>query len=117
MCKNNNQPLYEDLIVKIDRPGAYLFFVDDANELSGLSQVIQYISKNNEGYTIKVVLTVRDYAKDLVVRIANKYTVPQMILLSSFSDDDIKEFLAVNMEITEELYVDQIIRIAEEIQE
>lgn len=111
--KNNNQPLYEDLIVKIDRPGAYLFFVDDANELSGLSQVIQYISKNNEGYTIKVVLTVRDYAKDLVVRIANKYTVPQMILLSSFSDDDIKEFLAVNMEITEELYVDQIIRIAE----
>ncbi len=30
--KNNNQPIYEDLIAKLDRPGSYLLFVDHANE-------------------------------------------------------------------------------------
>lgn len=45
--KNNNQPIYEDLIAKIDQPGSYLLFVDDANELSGLAQIIQYITSIN----------------------------------------------------------------------
>ena len=111
--KNNNQPIYEDLIAKLDRPGSYLLFVDDANELAGLEQVIQYITRDNDGYSVKVVLTVRDYVKEPVLRVTNKYTVPKMILLSPFADDDIKEFLDVNMGITNDLYVDQIIRIAE----
>lgn len=111
--KNNNQPIYEDLIAKIDQPGSYLLFVDDANELSGLAQIIQYITRDKDEYSVKVVLTVRDYAKEPVFLIANKYTVPKMFSLLPFSDNDIKEFLNINMGITNDLYVDQIIKIAE----
>lgn len=111
--KNNNQPIYEDLIAKIDQPGSYLLFVDDANELSGLAQIIQYITRDKDEYSVKVVLTVRDYAKEPVFLIANKYTVPKMFSLLQFSDNDIKEFLNINMGITNDLYVDQIIKIAE----
>lgn len=111
--KNNNQPIYEDLIAKIDQPGSYLLFVDDANELSGLAQIIQYITRDKDEYSVKVVLTVRDYAKEPVSLIANKYTVPKMFSLLPFSDNDIKEFLNINMGITNDLYVDQIIKIAE----
>ena len=74
MCKKQYQPIYEDLIAKIDQPGSYLLFVDDANELSGLAQIIQYITRDKDEYSVKVVLTVRDYAKEPVFLIANKYT-------------------------------------------
>ena len=43
--KNNNQPIYEDLISKIEQTGRYLLFVDDANELTGLEHVLQYVNK------------------------------------------------------------------------
>ena len=105
--KNNNLPLYEDLISKTEKVGRYLFFVDDANELAGLPQVIQYITKTQNGYEVKVVLTVRDYVRESVLRIVKEYTIPNMIFLDCFSDNDIKAFLDVNMGITYELYVEQ----------
>ena len=97
----------------IDQKGSYILIVDDANELSGLAQIIQYITRDKDEYSVKVVLTVRDYAKEPVFLIANKYTVPKMFSLLQFSDNDIKEFLNINMGITNDLYVDQIIKIAE----
>lgn len=111
--KNNNQPIYEDLISKIEQTGRYLLFVDDANELTGLEHVLQYVNKTNPEFLFKVVLTVRDYVKEQVIQIANKYAVSKTILMYPFSDDDIKEFLDINMGITNSLYVDQIIKIAE----
>lgn len=70
-------------------------------------------TRDKDEYSVKVVLTVRDYAKEPVFLIANKYTVPKMFSLLPFSDNDIKEFLNINMGITNDLYVDQIIKIAE----
>ena len=78
-----------------------------------MAQIIQYITRDKDEYSVKVVLTVRDYAKEPVFLIANKYTVPKMFSLLQFSDNDIKEFLNINMGITNDLYVDQIIKIAE----
>lgn len=111
--KNNNLGLYDDLMAKIEKPGQYLFFVDDANELSGLTQILQYISKENQGYKVKVILTVRDYVRESVVRTAWNFTEPELISLTPFSDEEIKTFLNINMGITNDLYVNQIIRIAE----
>ena len=111
--KSNNLGLYDDLVATTEKPGKYLFFVDDANELSGLDQILQYISKEDQGYKVKVILTVRDYVKESVVRTARNYTVPQLISLTPFSDDEIKAFLDINMGITNDIYVNQIIKIAE----
>ena len=82
--KNNNQPIYEDLISKIEQTGRYLLFVDDANELTGLEHVLQYVNKTNPEFLFKVVLTVRDYVKEQVIQIANKYAVSKTILMSPF---------------------------------
>lgn len=111
--KNNNLPLYEDLISKTEKAAKYLFFIDDANELAGLSHVIQYITKDNSEYEIKVILTVRDYAKEGVLRTIRTYNMPCLIQIEPFSDDNIKKFLEVNMDITNDIFIDQIICIAE----
>ena len=111
--KNNNLQLYDDLIANTDRPGNYLFFIDDANELAGLNLILGYITKADQGYQIKVIMTVRDYAKESVVCETIKHVTPYLYELSAFSDEAIKDFLNVNMQIVNDQFVDIIIKIAE----
>lgn len=111
--KNNNLGLFDDLIFATEQPGKYLFFIDDANELAELSQILEYTTKGSLGYVVKVIVTVRDYAKANVVSAVKEFAYPRMIDIPSFSDDEIKGFLNDNLEIRNEDYVNQIIRIAE----
>ena len=111
--KNNNLGLYEDLISATERPGQYLFFIDDANELAELSLILEYTAKEYLGYKVKVIVTVRDYAKQQVITSAKKYSSPQIIEIASFSDNEIKGFLSDVLEVRNEGYVKQIVRISE----
>ncbi len=111
--KNNNLGLYDDLVSATEQPGKYLFFVDDANEFADLSQILAYTIKGYLGYEVKIIATVRDYAKAKVLSAVKEYTFPQIIEISPFTDDEIKGFLNNNLEICNEDYVRQIIRIAE----
>ena len=111
--KNNNQPLYEDLVAKTEKKSNYVFFVDDANELAGIPQILQYVSNSDVDLSVKVIMTVRDYVKENVIRTVSQVTKPDLIQLDSFSDDDITKFLDLNLGIKNSLYVEQIIRIAE----
>lgn len=111
--KSNNLQLYDDLVANTDRPESYLFFIDDANELSGLNLVLDYITREKSGYQIKVIMTVRDYVKKDVICEVEKHVKPCTYELSAFSDKEIKDFLNVNMQIMNEQFVDTIIKIAE----
>lgn len=111
--KSNGLNLYDDLVSYTEKPGGYLFFIDDANELKELQSVFEYIIKKYLGYMVKVVLTVRDYAKECVISEAKKYSVPKIIEIKPFTDEEIKGFLSTNMNINNEIYTDQIIRICE----
>ena len=41
--KNNNKSLYNDLISRLEKHGKYLFFVDDANELASLEEILEHL--------------------------------------------------------------------------
>lgn len=107
--KNNNQSLYKDLVGAIEQPGKYLFFVDDANELSDLNQILEYIAKKE----VKVIVTVRDYVKTDVVNLAKKFTFPAILEIPSFTDEEIKGFLKENMNIHNEACLRKILVICE----
>lgn len=111
--KNNNLGIYEDLVSATEQPGKYLFFIDDANEFAELRQILLYTTKEYLGYKVNIIVTVRDYAKEKVITEIKEYAVPDVIEISPFSDDEIKGFLRENLEIRNEDYVKQIIRIAE----
>ena len=111
--KNNNLGLYDDLVSATELPGKYLFFIDDANELADLRQIFAYTTKEYLGYEVKVIVTVRDYAKNEVLSAVKAYTFPKVIEISPFSDEEIKGFLDSNLEIRNEDYIKQIVRIAE----
>lgn len=110
--KNKNLPLYEDLVANTDKAGSYLFFVDDANELSGLDLILEYVNRPSKNGQIRIILTVRDYIKATVIRNVAKYVTPSLFELQAFTDNEIKDFLSVNMQITNDLYVNPIVSIA-----
>lgn len=111
--KSMDLSISEDVGAYIDKPGKYLFLIDDANELIGLKYILEYITMENMGYDIKIISTLRDYTAIQVINQIREYTEPHILNVIPFTDEQIKEFLNVNMEIRNEDYVDVIIKIAE----
>lgn len=110
---SNALPIYEDLKLFIDRPGNYFLFIDDANQLSGLPHIIRYISMKPEGYNVKILITVRDYALQKVIKDVREIISYEIVNINVFSDDEIKKLLETSLGILNQEYQERIIRIAE----
>lgn len=115
VIKNNNLQLYEDLVSAIEEGEDYLVLVDDANELSGLHHVLEYLPKAAVGsrHISKLILTVRDYARKQVMQSVMEVIRPETIKISTFNDDDIRKLMETCYGITNRIYTDRIIAIAE----
>ena len=110
---SNALPIYEDLKLFIDKPGNYFLFIDDANQLSGLQHVIRYVCMKPEGYNVKILITVRDYALQKVIKDVREITSYEIVSISTFSDDEIKKLLEISLDILNQEYQERIIRVAE----
>lgn len=115
VIKNNNLQLYEDLVSAIEEGKEYLVLVDDANELSGLHHVLDYLQRAAVGsrHISKLILTVRDYARKQVMQRVMEVIQPETIKISTFSDDDIRKLMETCYGITNRVYTDRIVAIAE----
>lgn len=111
--RSNALPIYEDLKLFIDKPGNYFIFIDDANQLSGLQHIIRYVCMKPEGYNVKILITVRDYALQKVIKDVRKIASYEIVNINAFSDDEIKELLEISLGILNQKYQERIIRIAE----
>jgi len=110
--KCNHLPIMEDLSRYISTAGKYLIFVDDANELVGLSHLIEYTIKDEDRYDIRIIATVRDYACKSVINEAKKLVNVKSYVISKFSNQEIQEFIKTNLKIENNDYIEQIVRIA-----
>lgn len=115
VIKNNNLQLYEDLVSAIEEGKDYLVLVDDANELSGLHHVLDYLPRTAVGsrHISKLILTVRDYARKQVMQSVMEVIRPETIKISIFNDDDIRKLMKTCYGITNRVYTDRIVAIAE----
>lgn len=115
VIKNNNLQLYEDLVCAIEVGKEYLVLVDDANELSELHHVLEYLPEtgSESRHISKLILTVRDYARKQVMQSVMEVVQPETIKISSFSDEDIRKLMETCYGITNRLYTDRIADIAE----
>lgn len=112
--KNNGQPIYEDLIASLDTQKHYLVFVDDANELTQLNLVLSYLSKPNCSQHIdKLVLTVRDYARQKVLEQVLEVDKPEIIKLQPFKRDEIIDIVKNAYQVTNIPYLNKIADIAQ----
>jgi len=110
---SNALPIYEDLKLFIDKPGSYFLLIDDANQLSGLQHIIRYTTLKPEGYNMKILITVRDYAFQKVINDIREITSYEAVNISAFSEDEIKKLLETVLGIANQDYQERIIRIAD----
>lgn len=111
--KSMDLSIADDVASYMDQKGKYLFLIDDANELVGLKYILEYINMEKEGYDVKIISTLRDYTASGVIDQIRQYSEPYILKVNPFTDEQIKEFLNVNMQICNQEYVDAIIKIAE----
>lgn len=110
---SNALPIYEDLKLFVNNHGNYFLFIDDANQLSGLQHIIRYTTMKSDGYNVKILITVRDYALQKVMNNVREIASHKVVNISAFSDDEIKKLLETVLGITNNDYQERIIRIAE----
>lgn len=104
-------PIFDDLKLFIDDPGNYFLLVDDANQLPGLQHVIRYT--RCKGHTVKILITVRDYAIQKVISDIEGITSCKIVGINAFTDGEIKELLETALGINNGDYLERIIQIAE----
>ncbi len=59
-----------------------------------------------------ILISVRDYAKDRVIKVVSKYTTPNIIEIGPFKDDEIKNILKSNLGIINLDYLNKISQIS-----
>ena len=111
--KSNGLEIYEDLYSAIESDKKYVAFVDDANELAGLQFVLDCLQNSSGQKISKIIITVRDYAKQGVIKKILDYEKPEKIKLGIFKDEDIRKLMEVCYDIKNNICLDRIIDIAE----
>lgn len=106
--KNNGQMLYNDLKYYLSDSGEYLLFVDDANQITQLEHILNYAIIPPEGINVKIIMTVRDYARDRVKSIIYNKLTPEEIEIDVLKDEAIRDILIKNLHIRNDKYLDRI---------
>ena len=110
--KSNSQLLYQDLSDCFDQEGQYLLFFDDANSVTSLENILDYVCSFRSSHIIKIVLTVRDYVKKRITDYARQYSDTTIISVDAFTDDEIQECLKKSYNIQNWAYLQKISEIS-----
>ena len=109
--KNKGLPIYNDLKSYFSKPNKYLIFIDDVDLLSRFNLLIDLVLEKTEQHDFKIILTVRDYAKNKVIEETNKCNNREFTI-EELNDSDICNILKNKYQITNDLWTDRITQIA-----
>lgn len=108
VIKSNNESIYEDLKATFDEENEYIVIVDDANQLGQLDLLLGMTVAPSRKGRMKLLLTVRDYAKDKLLHKVREVCLPVEYQLSKLSDESIERILSENLGITNQALCKQI---------
>ncbi|NLM20846.1 MAG: hypothetical protein GX207_03760 [Peptococcaceae bacterium] len=112
VIKSNNEPIYDDLQATFTDDKNFIVIVDDANQLSQLGHLLNLCVSPKRQHKIKILLTVRDYAKKSLIRNIRNIITPEIYPLRALSDDNIEKITIKNLGINNYFVIQQIKQIA-----
>jgi len=104
--------LWDDIQHYFSTPDKYLIIVDDANRINSFSYVIDFIKHASSSHDIKIIATVRDYALSKVKSDAYLEVDFNELNIKPLTDDQIKEIVKEQFEISNHLFLERIVQIA-----
>jgi len=109
MCiKQNGEPLYEDIKSYFIDDKNYIILVDDANQLAHLGHLIDICIDSSRKHKVKLLLTVRDYAKEnIFLKVRGKVNF-ENYELSLLKKDYISKILSEILGINNPYYLEKI---------
>lgn len=110
---NHGLSIYDDLKQHFECPGDYFVIVDDANQLSQLDLIFEYANKKDNGYNVRILATVRNYALQKVRSDLAGIVHYSEVTLNSLSDEEIKTLVKDHLGIINQDYQNRIATIAE----
>ena len=112
VIKSNGESIYGDCSSYIDNDKENIIVVDDANELVQIRHLLSLALDKERPSAIKLLLTVRDYAKQSLFSAIDQIAKPQSIELQPLSGENIEKILTEIFQITNRDILDQILSIA-----
>ncbi|MCJ7448302.1 MAG: ATP-binding protein [Bacteroidales bacterium] len=110
---NKGISIWEDLKLNLKSNTKYILLIDDANRLAQNFQLILSLLLERESSTLKLIVTVRDYALLQVKSIAANFNYSTLEIIT-FSNNDIEKIIkSKDFNINEPTYVDRILKIAQ----
>lgn len=111
--KSKGLGLYDDLSLMISEPGSYLIFMDDVNDIYDLRSVVALLIETKcPDVRIKVLATVRDYAKSKVSTLISELGSVSEISVPILTDTEIKLILVENFKVYNTFIQERIVGIA-----
>lgn len=117
--KNRNQQLFYDLKKYLKEKKEYLIFIDDINNINALDQILYYLDPVNK-MNVKIIATVRDYAKNKVIDKINKieeetkrYFDIGYIKIEPLNDEQLIEIIKTQTGIKNEINIRNILSVSQ----
>lgn len=108
IIKSNGEPIYQDLVTAFPDERNYLVLVDDADQLTHLHHLLRISTDPSRKHFIKMIFTVRDYAKEKLLRTVRSALIPAQYEVTALSDGSINEVLSNNLGIRNDDLLKQI---------
>lgn len=117
--KNRNQNLFDDLKKYLKKDNKYIIFIDDINNINNIGQILCFINPIHN-LELKIVATVRDYAKRNVIEKikteeneTDNYFKIGYIDIKQLTDEQLGEVIKKNTTIKNDLIIRDIIYVSQ----
>lgn len=117
--KNRNKQLFDDLKKYLTTKKKYIIFIDDINNINGLDQILYFLEPINN-LNLKIVATVRDYAKNKVIDKVNeieektkRYFEIDFVKIEPLSDEQLTEIIKTETDIKNEMNIRNILSVSQ----
>lgn len=112
IIKANGESIYDDLKAYFLNEKNFVVIVDDANKLTQLNHLLEICIEPKRKSKFKIILTVRDYAREDTVKRIKEFLLPSIYTLKQLDNDSIEKVLKNNLNIVNPIYIEQIQKIA-----
>lgn len=117
--KNRNQQLFDDLKKYLKEGKKYIIFIDDINNINNLEQLLYFLDPINN-LDLKIIATVRDYAKNKVIdkirkneeETKNLFKI-DYVKIKTLKDEELVEIIKTQTEIKNDLIIKNILYVAQ----
>ncbi|MBQ2932657.1 MAG: hypothetical protein IJE62_07480 [Clostridia bacterium] len=112
IIKSNKENIYDDLKSTFIDDTAYFIIVDDADQLTQLHHLVDICLDHTRTHDFKILITVRDYAKEKIYNDVTKKTKANIYDLKSLTKEDISKVLKECLNIKNDEFIKHICDLA-----